>query len=94
MHVIARTRRMKMKGEEERLMITGAEGDGMEESVELEDEGANMQQPAGGILSGATLAALKGHRTGAGGVSFTTAPKKEAPKGPLVGYGSDDSDDD
>jgi hypothetical protein len=85
----------ELEGAEERLMIAGGGGGEYEESGEQDYEAeAAVQQPSGGILSGSTLAALKGHKTGAGGVAFTTAPKKEAPKGPLVGYGSDDSDDD
>lgn len=42
-------------------------------------------QDEGGIFSSSTLAALKGR-------TFTTATANVAPSGPLVGYGSDDSD--
>ncbi|KAI9818458.1 MAG: Pre-mRNA-splicing factor [Pycnora praestabilis] len=44
----------------------------------------------GGILSGATLNALKGYTSN--GVHFSSKEPAAAPAGPLVAYGSDDSD--
>ena len=71
------------------------DGEGMLEAPEetklIEDAGSNNTTGAqdgdgGGLLSGSTLAALKGFRAAA------NAPR-EAVKGPLVGYGSDDESD-
>jgi hypothetical protein len=50
------------------------------------------QHDVSGILSGATLAALKTRTTNASKVAFTTA-KPAASSGPLVAYGSDDESD-
>lgn len=50
----------------------------------------------GGILSGATLKALKGYseaNKGSRGNIISTEEKSAAPKGPLVAYGSDDDSD-
>jgi hypothetical protein len=68
---------------DEKLMIEGGELDDDEEYTSL----VPQQEQASGILSGATLAALKGYKA-------TSAPKRPAPSsGPLVGYGSDDDSD-
>lgn len=72
---------------QEKLMIEGGSGDmGQEEALPQQQEQESV--PTGnGILSGSTLAALKGFRA-------TAAPQKPAPvSGPLVGYGSDDDSD-
>lgn len=45
-----------------------------------------------GILSRSTLAALQKSSIGSGGNGFKTAAPAAGPAGPLVGYGSDDSD--
>ena len=68
--------------EGEQIQETGEDGsgDGVEK-VECEE--------AGGILSSSTLAALKGYSLQGGG---NVKPKAAA--GPLVGYGSDEDDDD
>jgi hypothetical protein len=76
---------------QERLMIEGG-GGAAEEAQAYEAPVPQHQQtdnaPAGnGILSGSTLAALKGFK------ATTAAPKPKTPAGPLVGYGSDDDSD-
>lgn len=68
---------------DEKLMIEGGELEDDEEYTSL----VPQQEQASGILSGSTLAALKGYKA-------TSAPKRPAPSaGPLVGYGSDDDSD-
>jgi hypothetical protein len=80
--------RLKEKGidaPEERLMIEGSGADSAETQMQIQN--AEPAKPSG-ILSGSTLAALKGFTAS----SATT--KKAAPmSGPLVGYGSDDDSD-
>ena len=76
----------------ERGLIEG--GEAAAEEVDEEEEGgplvfpqAQKQEQKGGILSGSTLAALKGY------TAVTTAKKPAPMVGPLVGYGSDDDSD-
>jgi len=60
-----------------------------EDEVKEEEQGSSD----GGILSGATLKALKGYSEAnkGGGVNIVSKEEKStAPKGPLVAYGSDD----
>lgn len=81
----------QLEAPEERYLIEGGEDvEGEEDmvvSVQQLQSQQQQQQDTGGILSGSTLAALKGYKV-------NTAKKPEPAKGPLVGYGSDDSDDD
>jgi len=66
------------------------EGYGEDEERPVEQESSD-----GGILSGATLKALKGYsESSKGGVNIVSKKEKSAtPKGPLVAYGSDDDSD-
>ena len=80
-----------IEAEEEAGMI---EGQGQQESVQIESEpvgeDGDGERAGGGILSSSTLAALQGYSVqGAGNAS----ERRPAAK-PLVGYGSEDDDDD
>jgi hypothetical protein len=76
---------MSKEGEQQ-LMLESAEADGDEYAALAPAQ--QLQAPGGnGILSGSTLAALKGYTT-------NTSAKRPAPAmGPLVGYGSDEDSD-
>ncbi|OJD31598.1 cell cycle control protein [Diplodia corticola] len=70
--------------EEQKLLEAAAD---QEEAVNQQQQYATKEDNDG-IFSGSTLAMLKNS-----GVTFTSGKKEEdRPKGPLVGYGSDDSD--
>ncbi|KAF2404518.1 hypothetical protein EJ06DRAFT_503782 [Trichodelitschia bisporula] len=72
---------------EQQGLLEGGEEMGMIEAPPVEQQ--EMEQDAGGIFAGSTLAALRSR-----GVAFTTAqPKAPAQAGPLVGYGSDSDSD-
>jgi hypothetical protein len=66
---------------EQRLMLEAAE------AQMAEEEQAQSEPQAGGILSSSTLAALQTAR-----VAVASKPKAAASSGPLVAYDSDDSD--
>jgi len=72
---------------EERLMLEGGDDADEDEYAALMPQ-QQLEAPRGdGILSGATLAALKGY-------TANTSAKRPAPAmGPLVGYGSDEDSD-
>lgn len=71
--------------EEQRLLEAAAD---QEEEVNQRQQ-QQVPEEDGGIFSGSTLAMLK-----TSGVTFTSGKKDEdRPKGPLVGYGSDDDSD-
>ncbi|KAJ8106230.1 hypothetical protein OPT61_g9675 [Boeremia exigua] len=81
------------RGTTHRMMSGDSENRKMIEAGEDEEEyGAlvpqqNAQAGGNGILSGSTLAALKGY-------TATATNKRPAPSGPLLaGYGSDDDSD-
>jgi hypothetical protein len=78
----------KLGAPQEKLMIESGSGDVVAEESAMPQQQQQESAPAGnGILSGSTLAALKGFKA-------TAAPQKPAPvAGPLVGYGSDDDSD-
>lgn len=72
---------------QEKLMIEGGSGDMAPEEPIPQQPQQESTSTGNGILSGSTLAALKGFKA-------TAASQKPAPvAGPLVGYGSDDDSD-
>jgi hypothetical protein len=80
-------KQLESGGMGERIMIEGGESahqdDGAAAQQHQQDEASAAQQHASGILSGSTLAALKGFKA-------TPSNKRPAPvAGPLVDYGSD-----
>ncbi|KAI9677479.1 MAG: Pre-mRNA-splicing factor [Caeruleum heppii] len=79
------------EGAERALLEAPADGgqDGQEPSTEQEESHAR-----GGLLSGSTLAALKGYSAQRqGAVTFSTPSTQPVATGPLVAYGSDDDSD-
>ncbi|KAF2680169.1 RNA binding protein [Lentithecium fluviatile CBS 122367] len=75
-----------VSGPEERLMLEGGEA-GVDEYAALQPQ-QQLEAPASnGILSGSTLAVLKGY------TANTTAKRPAPAMGPLVGYGSDEDSD-
>lgn len=80
------TRAVESGGIEDRKLIEAADAEEDETYGALLPQ-QNMQTGGNGILSGSTLAALKGY-------TATTSNKRPAPSGPLLaGYGSDDDSD-
>jgi hypothetical protein len=78
-------RQLESGGMENRKMIEAAEDE--EEAYGALVPQQNAQSEGNGILSGSTLAALKGY-------TATASNKRPAPPGPLLtGYGSDDDSD-
>ncbi|KAF4303116.1 hypothetical protein GTA08_BOTSDO09257 [Botryosphaeria dothidea] len=72
--------------EEQKLLEAAAD---QEEEVNQQQLAQIKEEESSGIFSGSTLAMLKNS-----GVSFTAGKKQEdRPKGPLVGYGSDNDSD-
>lgn len=72
--------------EEQKLLEAAAD---QEEEVNQQQLAQIKEEESSGIFSASTLAMLKNS-----GVSFTAGKKQEdRPKGPLVGYGSDDDSD-
>lgn len=69
--------------------VEGEERYLIEDGVEKKDGGDGA---GGGILSSSTLAALQKQASSNGGIVRTSAAPAPALAGPLVGYGSDDSD--
>jgi hypothetical protein len=73
--------------QDEKLMLEGGDDDADDEYAALAPQ-QQLQAPQGnGILSGSTLAALKGY------TANTTAKRPAPAMGPLVGYGSDEDSD-